>query len=100
MSRIGPKSLGGEPQVPNLDAMNPEELWALWAKWRYAKRSDAVALVGPRKGYTVLVGNLAGYASNKATAMNCRIRGDIPAAQVYESICESIYSELPEDCRW
>lgn len=100
MTRIGPVSLGDAPEVPNLDAMPQAELWDFWKRYARPKRADAVALVGPRKGFTVLAGNLAGYASNKATAMACRERGDIQAALAYESICESIYEELPDDCRW
>lgn len=100
MSRIGQVSLGSDPQVPNLDAMTTQELWDFWGTYNRPKRSKAVELVGPRKGFTVLCGKLAGYASNKATAQTCRLKGDIAAAQVYESICERIYEELPEDCRW
>lgn len=36
---------------------------------------------------------LSGYAWNKATAIDCRLRGDIQAALCYETICDRIYSE-------
>lgn len=89
------------PNVPNLDCMTQEELMAFWMRYQNRqKRADALALVGPRKGYTKVAASLGAYAANKATAMACRVRGDIQAAQCYEQICESIYSGLPEDCRW
>lgn len=40
------------------------------------------------------------YADNRATAMECRSRGDIPAAQIYETICQNIYNSLPHWARW
>ena len=45
------------------------------------------------KGSAPAAGALSGYAWNKATACDCRRRGDITAAAVYESICDRIYSE-------
>lgn len=87
--------------VPNLDAMPADDLMMFWMRYRHPTRSDAEALIGDRRrGFTTIAGSLSGYASNKATAMRCRERGDIRAAQVYETICESIYAGLPEDCRW
>lgn len=87
--------------IPNLDAMPEDELWAFWKRYGRPRRADAAELIGDtRRGYTTICGKLAGYASNKATAISCRLRGDIQAASVYESICESIYQRLPEDCRW
>jgi len=87
--------------IPNLDAMTSSDLMAFWIKYRRPARKDALELIGDkREGYTTLCGSLAGYASNKATAMVCREKGDIQAAGIYEHICESIYSELPEDLKW
>ena len=51
-------------------------------------------------GYVSATGTLRGYAANKATAMTCRARGDIHAAQTYETICEMLYAELPEWAKW
>jgi hypothetical protein len=45
------------------------------------------------KGATAAAGALSNYAWNKATACDCRLKGDIPAALVYEAICDRIYSE-------
>jgi hypothetical protein len=87
--------------VPNLDAMSDRELMDFWLVYRSPSRKDAEALIGDRrKGYTGLASSLAGYASNKATAITCRERGDIRAAQIYEQICDFIYEKLPEDILW
>lgn len=87
--------------VPNLDSMSEKELMAFWMKYQnHQKRTDAKALVGDRKGYTRLAAQLGAYAINKATAMGCRLKGDISAALVYEQICDNIYKKLPADLRW
>ena len=87
--------------VPNLDAMPEADLWAFWKRYARPSRKDAEELIGDRRnGFTVLSGRLAGYASNKATAMSCRVRGDIAAAMTYEGICDGIYERIPEDLRW
>lgn len=87
--------------IPNLDAMTEEDLMAFWKRYSRPTRKDAEALIGDRrKGFTTVAGSLAGYASNKATAMRCRKNGDVLAAQVYETICENIYNDLPFGLRW
>lgn len=88
--------------VPNLDAMTVEELRDFWRRYHYgAKRKDCEDLIGSRcDGYTVIASKLANYADNKAVAMECRLRGDIQAASIYETICDQIYSRLPEDIKW
>lgn len=93
----GPES---EPGVPNLDGMSADDLMAFWSLYNRPSRKDAERLVGRRKGFTTIVGSLAGYASNKATAMHCRERGDIQGATVYETIADSIYARLPADLQW
>jgi hypothetical protein len=88
--------------LKNLDAMTPEDLWAFWGTFKKgAKRSNCATLIGDkRKGYTTLANDLACYASNKATAIKCRLDGCIDSALIYESICERIYNNLPIDLRW
>src|SRR5687768_3881619 len=44
------------------------------------------------RGYVVATSMLSHYASNKATAMECRLRGDVETALMYEGICERIYA--------
>lgn len=87
--------------VPNFDAMPEDELRAFWSKYHRASRKDAEALVGDRrKGFTTIAAALANYAINKATAMSCREKGNITAAQVYEHSCDLCYERIPEDLRW
>lgn len=87
--------------VPNLDDMTHEDITHFALVYQRPSRKDAQRLIGDRrKGFTTLCGSLSGYAWNKATAMTCRMKGDIQAALVYEQICESIYNRLPEDLRW
>jgi hypothetical protein len=86
--------------VPNLDGMSANELRDFWHKYHRARRKDAESLVGRRKGSTRIAALLAAYADNKATAMDCRLRADITAAQIYEKICDDIYNRLPADLRW
>ncbi len=88
-------------KVPNLDCMPADELMDFWKKFQRPSRKDAEELVGDRRrGYTTIAGKLAGYASNKATAVRCRQKGKIASAESYEAICDCIYKEIPEDLRW
>ena len=88
--------------IPNLDAMEPEELMAFWNKYQnIGRRKDCEALIGDRRpGFTIIAANLGAYAANKATAISCRKKGEITGAEVYEKICDLIYEKLPLDCRW
>lgn len=87
-------------EIPNLDAMNADELWAFWEK-TYNRPSAARALFPDRpKRYTVVTDDLANYACNKSVAMKLRASGKISDAQIYENICESIYDKLPQHARW
>jgi hypothetical protein len=90
-----------ENNVPNLDAMPHDELMTFWATYQRSGRKRAIELFGQkREGYTRVASDLANYASNKATAMGCRVRGDIQTALMYEGICDRIYKSLPEWARW
>ena len=87
--------------VPNLDAMLPADLMMFWHQYSRASREESLFLLGKKfPGYIGAVKALANYASNKATAMQCRLRGDIPAALTYETICDNIYAALPPCARW
>jgi len=89
------------PNVPNLDAMDQDELWDFWKKFHRPSRKDAAWLVGDRRpGYTNFASTLANYACNKAVAMKCRLDGNIQGAECYESAAEICYKELPEDLKW
>ncbi len=87
--------------IPNFDAMTANKLMSFWSRYNRPNRKDAAELIGDKRpGYTTLCGTLAAYASNKAAAMQCRERGDILAAEVYELICDRIFEKVPEDLRW
>ena len=86
----------------NLDAMSRDELWAFFQKHQGGRsREDAASLVGDKRAnYTTIARDLVNYAMNKSVAMGCRERGELPSAEIYESICESIYKRLPADLKW
>jgi hypothetical protein len=87
--------------IPNLDAMSADDLMAFWARYNRSSRTDAAELIGDRrKGFTNIAAALANYACNKAVAMQCRERGDIQAAEIYEYNTDLSYNRLPEDLRW
>jgi hypothetical protein len=85
--------------VPNLDAVPADELMRFWNNYQSGRNATSMFPAKP-KGYKSATGDLANYASNKATAMQCRIRGEIDTALMYESICDRIYAKLPEYAKW
>jgi hypothetical protein len=88
-------------RVPNLDAMPADDLMRFWLVHQRGNRKRARELFPDTPAlYTRVAANLANYASNKATAMQCRLRGDVQAATIYERICDDIYGRLPEWARW
>jgi hypothetical protein len=87
--------------IPSLDRMKEADLMAFWSRYHRASRKDAEALIGDsRKGYLGLAADLANYACNRATAMQCRRWKDPKAAEIYEIVCKQIYMRLPIDLRW
>jgi hypothetical protein len=95
-------------EFENLDCLvDPADLRA-WGfevmghKWSGKSPRTIAAAIFPERprGYVSAATSLAHYASNKATAMECRTRGDIDTARMYETICERIYSSLPEYAKW
>jgi hypothetical protein len=85
----------------NLDCMTADALTSFWQQYRKPSRKMAADLFGGTpEGYIRAAKDVANYASNKATAMQCRMRGDMQAAGIYERICERIYEDLPEFARW
>jgi hypothetical protein len=73
-------------QVPNLDAMNADEL-----KDFYVSNHSS----GNRTLH-----DAAAYAINKATAMRLREEGDIARALQYERLADAIYDSLPDAAKW
>jgi hypothetical protein len=88
-----------DSSVPNLDGMSPDELGKFWARHQRGWKRKYLFPVGGW-GTSKATAALANYAINKTTAMSCRARGDIQAAEIYEKVCENIYSALPEWARW
>jgi hypothetical protein len=82
----------------NLDCMSLPDLMGFWAKYQSGRCYRDLGISG--KGAKRAAGDVANYAANKATAMQCRLRGDIQTAIMYESICDRIYSDLPASLRW
>jgi len=90
-----------EPGI-NLDGFgDADNLWSFAECVRTNPRACARILFPDRpKGYVSETKMLCHYAYNKATAMRCRLDGRIPAALIYERICEDIYGRLAEFARW
>jgi len=87
--------------VPNLDCLDSSELMAFYGEAHLHNRVKARELFASRpKGYCRVTKDLGHYAANLATAQRCRLSGDINTAQVYETICDRIYSELPTYAQW
>lgn len=79
--------------------MTADELMAFWAKHQRGRRYRDLFPAGG-EGTKRATADLANYASNKAVAMKCRIRGDIATALEYEQIADRIYAQLPAFARW
>jgi hypothetical protein len=80
----------------NLDAISRDELLDFWKEVHCGPVKVARQLFPERPtGYVRATVHLGYYATNKAAAMYCRAKGDIPGAQVYEKICDRLYGELP-----
>lgn len=82
----------------NLDCANQDYLMSFWAHYQRGRHHKQLFPEGGR-GTSRATADLACYASNKATAMSCRLRGDINTAIMYEGICDRIYAALPEWAR-
>jgi hypothetical protein len=86
----------------NLDAMSGDDLMAIWSKSNSVKPVSFARELFPTKpkGYVRATKDLGNYASNKATAMQCRLAGNIQTAIMYEDIADRIYDNLPEYAKW
>lgn len=72
----------------SLDQMSVDDLMSFWASHRGGRGRQALGLRGP--GSVTMTADLANYAANKATAMRCRLSGDVAVATMYESIADGI----------
>lgn len=87
--------------APNFDVMSAPDL-RLFAQSYGSKSRKKAADIFPDKpkGFIRAARNCAHYAYNKATAIDCRLRGEIKVALEYEAICDRIYKDLPAWARW
>ena len=86
--------------MENLDAMTEDELGNLWMSAKRPVRLARTLFPERPSGYVRAARDVGYYAINKSTAISCRLRGDITAAQIYETVCERIYDSLPPFARW
>jgi hypothetical protein len=85
---------------PNMDAMPSDELMTIWNTInREPVRTARAWFPDAYRGFVAATRDLGAYASNTATAMDCRRRGDIGTAVMYETICDRIYDRLPAFAR-
>jgi len=86
----------------NFDSMSIDELWEFWKQSNSVRPIALARKLFPDapKGYVRTAKDLGNYASNKATAMQLRLAGQINSALTYEKICDRIYDELPEYAKW
>ena len=92
--------IAANAEIPNFDCIDDEtELMNFWRKHQSGRAYRELFRIGGR-GTKRATADLANYASNRATAIQCRRRGDINGALLYESICDRIYSSLPKIAIW
>lgn len=83
----------------NLDCPNQvDEFISTFGYLRGRALAKKLGLKG--KNSVKTANNLYHYVLNKLVAMTLRKNGDINGALMYESICDSIYRDLPQDIRW
>lgn len=86
--------------VPNLDAMELDELMAFAKKYC---RTQAYKELFPNGALSMrkhVTDQLACYADWKASAIMERQAGHVAAALSYEKNCENIYKKLPAWAKW
>jgi len=83
------------------DSMTATELFAWSYRASFASKAMRLEIFGRIDTGTVrAMKDCANYAANKATAMQCRARGEIPTALMYENIADRIYASLPSYAKW
>ena len=85
--------------LDGLDGADADSLMAFWNRYQRGRHYRDF-FPGGGKGTKRATADLANYASNKATAMGCRARGDAAGALMYEGIADRIYKGLPPAARW
>ncbi len=54
----------------------------------------------PPKGYVRATRGIGAYATDLGAAIECRLKGEVDRAKIYEGSAERIYSKLPKFARW
>lgn len=91
---------GAADTIPELDSLGEDGLMTFWSVYQRSGPNLAQHLFGERfPGFTNAASSLAGYASNRATAMMCAARGDASGAEAYNSIAAGIVRRLPAQAR-
>jgi len=87
--------------VEVMESGDDKALWELWS-WMYHASNRAAADVFPDRpaGYRSAVRDIGMMAANLGTAVQCRLRGEIQTAKMYEEIAERIYQRLPGYAKW
>jgi hypothetical protein len=84
-----------------MESGDREALMLFWTRTHQHPVKTARKLFPTKpRGYVTATVDLSHYASNKAVAINERLKGNIQAAEIYEKICENIYNRLPTFARW
>jgi hypothetical protein len=88
--------------VPNLDATTADQLKSFITMYRNPRPQEAVHLTGISEPEMAMEAAklLAVYATNKAHAMESRLKGDIGDALRHEEECDKIYERLPDSLKW
>lgn len=84
-----------ESNVPNLDCESHRNLMDFWMRHQKGREYKTLFPEGG-KGTRRATADLASYASNKAAAITCRLKGDIQTALMYEKFCDNIFENLPK----
>ncbi len=88
----------GGRTIPDLDSLGQDGLMTFWHVYHRAGPRLAQHLFGKKfPNYTRAASSLAGYASNRATAMSCAARGDQSGAEMYNGIADRIARDLPAE---
>jgi hypothetical protein len=84
-----------------MESQDREALWTFWSKAHsHPKRIGMILFPTKPRGYITATMDIAHYACNLSVAIQCRLRGEIQAALIYEGICDNIYKILPPFARW
>ena len=83
----------------DLDTAEPSDLMLFWAHYQNGRNFRELFPAGG-KGSKRAAADIANYAANRATAAECRLRGDIEHAFLYERYAERIYADLPSFARF